>query len=494
MEQPLRGRDPFAIAEDVVKLLFVVRNPSFFYQYRLVVDELCRGGHCVEFLLFDSTWQSAGMGCELLEVYRNKYPGRFGYVVDSARVGSWTRLLRAKREIVNFAAYHKENPISTSAFMRERARSWLPRGLRAVASLPGAGRLSAWPPLLRALEFLEALFPPEVRYTRVLRDIEPDIVVGSPYVFTNSREIDYVRAAQRSGIRTAAIIYSWDNLTTKGLLQVWPERIFVWNQDQVRELERIHSFPADNVVVAGAPALDFWFEHRSSTTKTEFLHDLGVDGDRSIVTYLCSSRTIAPQEKDFVNAFAQRFNHILGERYLLVVRPHPQNEGIWEGVESSDYLVAPRITSDMFRNQSARDRFFAQLKFSECVVGMNTTAILEALILGRPSISILSADHRETQADTPHFQHLANSGVVTICAGFDEACRAIAQVSSGGTAVEARRREKSIERFVQEFIRPQGRGRPASVEIARTLLAQCGLGQAESPVKESAASTAQFNQ
>lgn len=478
----------------VVKVLFVVRNPSFFYQYRLVVDELCRGGHGVEFILFDSAWQSAGMGCELLDEYRNKYPGRFGYRVESARVGRWTRLLRAKREIVNFAAYHKENPISTSRFMRERARSWLPRGLGTVASLPGFGRLIAWPPIIRALDLLEKSVPAEARYTRVLQEIKPDIVVASPYVFTNSREIDYVRAARRAGVRTAAIIYSWDNLTTKGLLQVRPDRVLVWNQDQVRELARIHSFSADNVVVTGAPALDFWFEHRSSMTKSEYLRALGVEGDRSIVTYLCSSRTIAPREKDFVDAFARSFNRILGRRFLLVVRPHPQNEGIWHGIESGDYLVAPRITSDMFRNQSARDRFYAQLKYSECVVGMNTTAILEALILGRPSISILSDDHRETQAGTPHFQYLANSGVVTVCTGFDEACRAIAQVSGGDTAVDARRRAASMERFVQEFIRPRGRGCPASTELARALLAQCEAGQVRSPVNEPAASTAQFNQ
>src|SRR5690606_33467542 len=127
-------------------------------------------------------------------------------------------------------------------------------------------------------------------------------------------------------------------------------------------------------------------EHRTPTTRADYLRELGVEGEHSIVTYLCSSRTIAPRETEFIGNFARRFVEVLGGHgFLLVVRPHPQNENIFEGVDNLDYIVFPRRTSDLFRSGAARDRFYAQLKYSECVVGMNTTAILEALILGRPS-------------------------------------------------------------------------------------------------------------
>lgn len=477
-----------------MNLLFVVRNPSFFYQYRTIVDELCREGHSVHFLLFDRDWRSAGIGCELLEEYRRTRPELFNYDIEGGAAGFFTRLLRAKREIVNFLAYYRKPPISTSRFMRDRARSWLPKSFRVLIAIPGLGRVFRCALFDGLLEFLERWLPAEHRYVSRLEEIRPDLVVGSPYVFTNSREIDYLRAAKRMGIPTAAIVYSWDNLTTKGLLQVWPDRIVVWNRDQVKELERIHSYPPGNVIVAGSPGHDFWFEHRTPTTRADYLRDLGVEGEYSIVTYLCSSRTIAPRETEFIGNFARRFVEVLGGHgFLLVVRPHPQNEKIFEGVDNPDYIVFPRRTSDLFRIGAARDRFYAQLKYSECVVGMNTTAILEALILGRPSISILSGDHRETQENTPHFQYLANSGVVTVCRDFDEACRTIADVSIDGGAA-ARRRSRAMEKFVEHFIRPRGRAKVASVEIARALLDQCGAGPAPSRYEVAGAPVVRINQ
>ena len=48
------------------------------------------------------------------------------------------------------------------------------------------------------------------------------------------------------------LLFSWDNLSTKGALHVAPDRMFVWNARQVREAEELHGYPSSQVTVVGA--------------------------------------------------------------------------------------------------------------------------------------------------------------------------------------------------------------------------------------------------
>ena len=90
---------------------------------------------------------------------------------------------------------------------------------------------------------LEDAIPPSTRLAGWLREQGYGVVLVSPLVDHGSDQADVVKAAQLAGIPTGALITSWDNLTTKGVMRVRPDRVFVWNETQRQEAAEMHGVP-----------------------------------------------------------------------------------------------------------------------------------------------------------------------------------------------------------------------------------------------------------
>jgi hypothetical protein len=86
-------------------------------------------------------------------------------------------------------------------------------------------------------------------------------------------------------------------------------------------------------------------------------------------------------------------------------------------------------------------------------VGVNTSAMIESGIIGRPVYSVRSDEFAATQEGTLHFQHLKNveGGLLHLAGTLDEHLEQLtALLASNGAE------GRSARRFVQAFIRPHG--------------------------------------
>jgi hypothetical protein len=128
----------------------------------------------------------------------------------------------------------------------------------------------------------------------------PDAIVLSPMVGVGFTQADFVKSARILGIPSGMLVFSWDNLSNKGLIHEAPDRMFVWNGIQAHEAVKLHKYPAERVIVTGAARFDAFFEMRPATAREAFCRLIGLDGSRPIVTYLCSSKFVAAREQAFV--------------------------------------------------------------------------------------------------------------------------------------------------------------------------------------------------
>src|SRR5207247_3959771 len=103
-----------------------------------------------------------------------------------------------------------------------------------------------------------------------VRALKPDVVLVTPLIEFASSQVEYVKSARSAGIPCGVCIASWDNLTGKGLIRIVPDRVFVWNEIQVREAMEMHGIPRERVVATGAAKFDEWFGRRVRSTYTEF--------------------------------------------------------------------------------------------------------------------------------------------------------------------------------------------------------------------------------
>lgn len=374
------------------------------------------------------------------------------------RVDGWQDValgVRRARDYVRFL----DPRYARSTKLAARAADYAPDGWSATLERhPWLRR--HWRLTQRALALVEAVMPTERYFESFLKAERANLVLVTPLVDFGSYQTDYVKAAHRIGLPVAFLPFSWDNLTNRGLIRVAPDRVLVWNEHQRREAVDLHGVPADRVIVTGAPRFDEFFELRPSTTREAFCARAGLDASKTLILYTCSSNFVAPREVEFVRrwiaALRTSDQPILRDCGVLV-RPHPAHREQWEATDLADL---PGVALWYERAEMNADQgLYDSLHHAAAVVGLNTSAMIEAAIVKRGVYTIATEEFAGGQGGTLHFRYLLveHGGIVSLARTFEEHCRQLASGVSGDPATPERCR-----RFVESFVRPRGLDQPAA--------------------------------
>lgn len=310
-----------------------------------------------------------------------------------------------------------------------------------------------------AARFEDAV-PTSKAVDRYLRELAPDIVVVTGTFRHLSSEVELLKSARRLGIPSGIFVTSWDNLTNKGSLKFTPERVFLWNEVQAKDAVELHRIPRERIRVTGAHVFDEWFARRPSRTRQELLAEVGLDPEQPYIVYLCSSGNIAiADEHAFVDRWLEALRASDDERLRrigVIVRPHPNTRQRTTDLTVDNAVVWPPGGAYPVAEQARAD-LVDTLSHSSAVVGINTTAMIEAAILGNSVLTILVKEF--AQQSTLHFEYLLteNGGFLHVAKDFDEHLGQLAGVLDEDEEGQERRR-----RFVESFVRPCGIDRPAA--------------------------------
>lgn len=316
---------------------------------------------------------------------------------------------------------------------------------------------------LRAtLRALEEKLPAEPHLVELIGRVAPDVVLVTPLVLAGSRQPEVVKAARAAGVRSGFLVFSWDNLTNKGLIHVRPDRVFVWNEVQKREAVELHGIPAENVVVTGASRWDAFFDLRPSVERDAFLSGHGLDPGKPLVLYLGSTSAVAPDETLVI----ERWLHALHSREAVrevnvLVRPHPRETVMWSGWAPDHGRVA------LDRHPRPADQaLYDQLAHADAVVGLNTSAQIEAAILGKPVLTFAAGELAPGQAGSVHFFYLldGSGGSVGYAATLADHTAQLERILVGDFDQDA------IAGFVRSFVRPHGLEQPVAPILAEAIL------------------------
>ncbi len=442
-----------------MRILFVMSHPgvnSFTPALRLLAER----GHDVH-LAFQSI-KTGESHRALVELAEECPRVTFGQLPSAGRT-DWTSLASELRLGIDYLRY-LEPRYRGAVKLRARAEARAPAPIvraGSAARVAGAPGVTA---LRRALQALERTIPPPPSALRFLSRQRPDVLLVSPLVELGSGQADWLRAAGQLGIRTCYPVFSWDNLTNKGLLRDVPDSVIVWNELQAAEAVELHGVPRERIRVTGAQGFDHWFDWSPSRTRSDFCREVGLRDDRPIVLYLCSSGFVAPGEPEFVRSWIERLRGRGGlwDAVGLLVRPHPLESSKWSGVElGAQTAVWPRHGEDPHA-ATWRRNYFDSIHHAAAVVGINTTAQIESAIVGRPVHTLLAPEFRTTQEGTLHFRYLRDRdfGHLHVGRTFEEHVEQL-EASLAGRPDDGRN-----ERFLRRFVRPLGLDVPASERFA----------------------------
>lgn len=451
-----------------MKVIFVTNQFFFFRHIDPIASDLVKRGHQVSF------WFGNLEKNNITDRAVNKFIEDHGDLASfrslSRRTsGNFRYLHRVVRELLGYHTYLV--PGFTSPNKKQVFESRMSAASKWLVKISIIRNLLRSQRIYLALRKLLAVIPVDSGIIAELQEEKPDILVA----VTNLREdikapeLDYAKAALQLGIKAVNLVASWDNLSTKSTFNIIPNAIILWNEPMREEAVKLHRISTEKIIISGAETFDYLFNVQETCTRAEFCMKLGIE-NKPFVVYLGSSSSMTGDETDFIRSFIRVLRDKLGIQTLI--RPHPLNAGIWLGFDEAGSVIWPK-NGELPDVEYAQQDLWNTFRYSSAVVGINTSAMIEAAIVDRPCITIKASQYSASQAESGHFRHLLNGNFLEVADNFEHAALLIKNILEGKDRFAVQRKA-----FVSSFIRPNGVGRAVGPIITQALLL---LAQGEHP-------------
>lgn len=435
-----------------MRIAFILRHALYLRNFESALRGLADHGH--EILLILSPLEKQ-VDTTLLTTLTGDYPNIRECPIGP-RTSWWWPMSDGLRRFRDFLRYFEPEYADAPALVARGGRR-LPRSVRlAFEHVPGLTSRPVRRSLAAFAHIVDRAIPPDAGAIKALHRWAPDLLVVTPMIDFTYGQTDYVKAARYLGIPSVLAVASWDNLTNKGLIQISPDRVLLWNAAQEREAVDLHGVPAERIRKTGAQLYDHWFEMQPAWSRAEFCAQAGgLDPNKPIILYLCSSSFICRDEVAFVREWLEamrKSGKVLAETNVIV-RPHPAHLEQWQSVDlsrSGNAVVWPRGGGVPIDDERKRG-YFDSLFHADAVVGINTSGFIEAGIVGRRTLTPRGGHFDETQGGTLHFRYLADSPLITISPSL---AGHFAELERTITHKEETKSE--VMKFIADFVRPAG--------------------------------------
>lgn len=310
----------------------------------------------------------------------------------------------------------------------------------AIRSLKVPARALAW---LHAEGALERLIQRLLLSYRRSPEAEGRLRTSQPEVLVTTGPFNFAEpavpaAAKGIGIRTLALIPSWDNLSTKGRMVVQHDGYLVWSEEGRRQLHEF--YPAScgvPVYVVGAPQFDVFFQRQFLRSREEFAAGYGLRADRPIVVYAVGSPNFLKERYGALDMASRVARGELGD-IQLVVRPHPVHDkaemaGLFSGF-GHRVVLQQAARAQGLQNEMQIVDWVNTFRHADVVVNLSSTVTVDAALCDRPVVN-LDYDPEPGQPNQrlvedvnhlwTHFKPVAESGGVWLARTPDETAQAV---------------------------------------------------------------------
>jgi len=256
-----------------------------------------------------------------------------------------------------------------------------------------------FPSIRQRFRDTEGSYLKDAKATKLLREINPKLVVSTYPI--NYLEAKFLYAAKEAKIGTLIHLLSWDNITSKGIFPVIPDRFIAWGPVMYEELKEYYAVKDEQVHLCGVPHFDQHIQLKKTTGYRAVLTDLSLNAKAPYLFLAMSAPRFAPHEIDIVEWLARSIEeNVFGEKMQLILRPHPQNvqgslgDNRW--LKRLDKLVSKRVAVDYPQLVNSNVRWSMQkedmVRLSNLLVGCSvclnsgSTVSIDALMMDKPVI------------------------------------------------------------------------------------------------------------
>lgn len=203
-------------------------------------------------------------------------------------------------------------------------------------------------------------------------------------------------AARDLGIKTVAVIYSWDNIP-KARLALKADKYLVWSDFMKQQLQEFYpELSEDQIEVTGTPQFDFYSEEQRWKSRQEFGAELGLDLNKKWICFSGDDVMTSPYDPHYLEDMASAMKEAgLEKEYQVVFRRCPVDvSGRYDKIvaKHSDLIVsAPpkwNIDRDVWSSIYPTDEDTSVLvnlaKHCELVVNVGSTMAFDFGMFHKP--------------------------------------------------------------------------------------------------------------
>ncbi len=256
--------------------------------------------------------------------------------------------------------------------------------------------------------YLEKLFSNYSDYSKLLKDIKPDLLIlNSHGAFGFDKYIAY--AAKDQSIKICTVILSWDNVTSQTYPAYYANYVIAWTEIMKKNIVSLIDYKPDQVLVGGSAYFDKYYSESGHNDTAEILKKNGLNQNKKLIFFATRSPNTYPWHPNVAKTIAEAINnHNELNDCQLVIRPHPihyrtnsngdmvYNDVLEKYIEISEnypniYLNIPEVykNTNAFLMKSTDAVSLRELMdASNVIINIFSTINIEAAILNKPIINI----------------------------------------------------------------------------------------------------------
>jgi hypothetical protein len=243
------------------------------------------------------------------------------------------------------------------------------------------------------------LFTPYI-YGDLFAKYHPDLALSCMAGWRIDRY--FLREANRSKLKTAAIIIGWDNPSSHGMQGADVEWINVWSEVHKQELVRGVDWDPKKVFIGGMPLYDGYLSHKWDLNRNDYFKLNGLDPKKKLISFAATALSLTPNLHIVRDLVAMVARKEFSEPTQLLLRLHPNHfkpvaryqeeaaEIIKLAAACKDvHVVEPRVLADGLPRYSGEDypEKASMFACSDVLVTIYSTMVVEAAIYDTPVVS-----------------------------------------------------------------------------------------------------------
>lgn len=215
---------------------------------------------------------------------------------------------------------------------------------------------------------------------------QPDLLFAAD-VYHND-DVHFLAEAKRRGVLTVGMVRSWDNITTKGMFRIRPDKLIVNNEIIKNEAVKWNGMEVKNIFVSGVPQYDRYINGKLMP-REDFFQKLGFDPKRKLILFSPFGGRFYKYDWQIIEILKE-----LGEQIFVRLTPNDavnlsrlsKNPSVF--IDQPGHQFRPNYFRDTELDEKDSEWLADSLYHSDVVVACGASIAIDAAVFNKPAILI----------------------------------------------------------------------------------------------------------